>query len=146
MTRSIEWEELKVVIRGESLSKTYGNRKCLDRKLTQQEDLLAALQRRVDNGDASKSDCLEPEDSKDKDEDLDVVDIDEKELDLGMEEDMATGPDQELPEEGSHLPTEREPSVRRGSSHSSRNVSLEELAHRKAERVQAPSCQTENRG
>ncbi|KAJ1204018.1 hypothetical protein NDU88_007799 [Pleurodeles waltl] len=52
-------EALKVVIRGESLSKTYGIRKRLDWKLTQQEDLLAALQRQVDNGDASESDCLE---------------------------------------------------------------------------------------
>ncbi|KAJ1204053.1 hypothetical protein NDU88_007834 [Pleurodeles waltl] len=52
-------EALKVVIRGESLSKTYGIRKRLDWKLTQLEDKLAALQCQVDNGDASKSDCLE---------------------------------------------------------------------------------------
>ncbi|KAJ1138945.1 hypothetical protein NDU88_005324 [Pleurodeles waltl] len=59
MACSIEWEALKVVIRGESLSKTYGIRKRLDQGLTQQEDVLAALQRQVDNGDASESDCLE---------------------------------------------------------------------------------------
>ncbi|KAJ1174746.1 hypothetical protein NDU88_000039 [Pleurodeles waltl] len=59
MIRGIEWEALKVVIRGKSLSKTYGIRKHLDRELTQQEDVLAALQRQVDNGNASESDCLE---------------------------------------------------------------------------------------
>ncbi|KAJ1185445.1 hypothetical protein NDU88_002237 [Pleurodeles waltl] len=59
MTRGIEWDALKVVIRGESFSKMYGIRKCLDQELTQQEDVLAALQRQVDNGDASESDCLE---------------------------------------------------------------------------------------
>ncbi|KAJ1184759.1 hypothetical protein NDU88_001562 [Pleurodeles waltl] len=57
-TRGIEWEVLKVVIRGESLSKTYGIRKRLDRELTQQEDSLSAIQRQVDNGDGSGSDCL----------------------------------------------------------------------------------------
>ncbi|KAJ1156019.1 hypothetical protein NDU88_008744 [Pleurodeles waltl] len=57
MARGIEWEALKVVIRGESLSKTYGIRKRLDQELTQQENVLAALQRQTDNGDAS--DCLE---------------------------------------------------------------------------------------
>ncbi|KAJ1125051.1 hypothetical protein NDU88_003490 [Pleurodeles waltl] len=56
--RGIEWEALKVVIRGESLSKSYGIKNKLDRELTQQEDALAALQRQVDNGDASESDCL----------------------------------------------------------------------------------------
>ncbi|KAJ1108798.1 hypothetical protein NDU88_006168 [Pleurodeles waltl] len=55
----IESEALKVVIRGESLSKTYGIRKRFDLGLTQQEDVLAALQCQVDNGDASESDCLE---------------------------------------------------------------------------------------
>ncbi|KAJ1118727.1 hypothetical protein NDU88_006914 [Pleurodeles waltl] len=57
-TRGIEWEALKVVIRGDSLSKSYGIRKPLDQELTQQEDTLAAIQRQVDNGDASESDCL----------------------------------------------------------------------------------------
>ncbi|KAJ1213744.1 hypothetical protein NDU88_001375 [Pleurodeles waltl] len=57
--QSIEWEALKVVIKGESLSKTYGIRKHLGRDLTQQEGVLAALQCQVDNGDASESDCLE---------------------------------------------------------------------------------------
>ncbi|KAJ1206243.1 hypothetical protein NDU88_001652 [Pleurodeles waltl] len=50
MTRGLEWEALKVVIRGESLSKTYGIRQRLDQELMQQE---------VDNGDASEVDCLE---------------------------------------------------------------------------------------
>ncbi|KAJ1218683.1 hypothetical protein NDU88_006260 [Pleurodeles waltl] len=58
MTRGIEWDALKVVIGGESLNKTYGIRKRLDRELTQQEDVLAALQHQVDNGNASESDCL----------------------------------------------------------------------------------------
>ncbi|KAJ1116364.1 hypothetical protein NDU88_004579 [Pleurodeles waltl] len=43
MTRGLEWEALKVVIRGESLSKTYGIRKRLDRELTQQEEVLTAI-------------------------------------------------------------------------------------------------------
>ncbi|KAJ1089985.1 hypothetical protein NDU88_003125 [Pleurodeles waltl] len=34
-------------------------KKQLDQELTQQEDVLAALQRQVDYGDASESDCLE---------------------------------------------------------------------------------------
>ncbi|KAJ1145165.1 hypothetical protein NDU88_011456 [Pleurodeles waltl] len=55
--RDIDCNALKVVIRGESLSKMYDIRKRLDRELTQQEDVLAALQRQVDNGDAW--DCLE---------------------------------------------------------------------------------------
>ncbi|KAJ1167495.1 hypothetical protein NDU88_007886 [Pleurodeles waltl] len=55
--RGIEWEALKVVIRGESHSKTYGIRKRLYQELTQQEDVLAALESQVDNGDVS--DCLE---------------------------------------------------------------------------------------
>ncbi|KAJ1176463.1 hypothetical protein NDU88_001743 [Pleurodeles waltl] len=58
-TCGIEWEATKLVIRGESLSKSYGIRKCLDRDLKQQEDALAAIQCQVDNGDASESDCLE---------------------------------------------------------------------------------------
>ncbi|KAJ1128275.1 hypothetical protein NDU88_006654 [Pleurodeles waltl] len=57
--QGIEWEALKVVIRGESLSKTYCIRKRLDQELTKQEDILAALQCQVDNGDASESDFLE---------------------------------------------------------------------------------------
>ncbi|KAJ1131960.1 hypothetical protein NDU88_010290 [Pleurodeles waltl] len=58
-TRGTEWEALKVVIRRESLSKTYGIRKRLDWELTQQEDVLAALQCQVDNGGTLESDCLE---------------------------------------------------------------------------------------
>ncbi|KAJ1213558.1 hypothetical protein NDU88_001192 [Pleurodeles waltl] len=58
-TRGLEWEALKVVIRGESLSKTYGIRQCLDRELPRQEEVLATLQRQVNNGDASEADCLE---------------------------------------------------------------------------------------
>ncbi|KAJ1127523.1 hypothetical protein NDU88_005922 [Pleurodeles waltl] len=42
-SRSIEWEALKVVIRGESLTKTYVIRKKIDLELTQQEDTLGAL-------------------------------------------------------------------------------------------------------
>ncbi|KAJ1193002.1 hypothetical protein NDU88_002308 [Pleurodeles waltl] len=56
--RGIEWEALKVVIRGESLSKTHGIRKRLDQELTQQEDVLAVLQRHIKNCDASELDCL----------------------------------------------------------------------------------------
>ncbi|KAJ1174761.1 hypothetical protein NDU88_000053 [Pleurodeles waltl] len=55
----LEWEALKVVISGESHSKTYGIRQSLDRELTHQEVVLAALQCQVDNGDASDADCLE---------------------------------------------------------------------------------------
>ncbi|KAJ1170599.1 hypothetical protein NDU88_002472 [Pleurodeles waltl] len=51
-SRGIEWEALKVVIRGESLTKTYGIRKKLDQEMAQQEDALNALQRQIDNGDA----------------------------------------------------------------------------------------------
>ncbi|KAJ1210580.1 hypothetical protein NDU88_005942 [Pleurodeles waltl] len=51
-SRGIEWEALKVVIRGESLTKTYGIRKKLDQELAQQEDALSALQRQIDNGGA----------------------------------------------------------------------------------------------
>ncbi|KAJ1161246.1 hypothetical protein NDU88_001733 [Pleurodeles waltl] len=58
-TRGSEWEALKVVIRGESLSKTYGIRQRLDRQLTQQEEVLAAIQCQVDSGGASEADCLE---------------------------------------------------------------------------------------
>ncbi|KAJ1092934.1 hypothetical protein NDU88_006044 [Pleurodeles waltl] len=57
--RGLEWEALKVVIRGESLSKTYGIRQRLDQELTRQEEVLAATQRQVDNNDASEADCLE---------------------------------------------------------------------------------------
>ncbi|KAJ1203783.1 hypothetical protein NDU88_007564 [Pleurodeles waltl] len=49
--RSLEWEAHKVVIRVESLAKTYGIRKKLDQELAQQEDALNALQRQIDNGD-----------------------------------------------------------------------------------------------
>ncbi|KAJ1178079.1 hypothetical protein NDU88_003328 [Pleurodeles waltl] len=55
-TRGLEWEALKFVIRGESLSKTYGIRQHLDRELTRQEEVLATLQRQVDNGNASEAD------------------------------------------------------------------------------------------
>ncbi|KAJ1084387.1 hypothetical protein NDU88_004536 [Pleurodeles waltl] len=46
----IEWEALKVMIRGESLTKTYGIRKKLELELTQQEDAPGALQHQIDNG------------------------------------------------------------------------------------------------
>ncbi|KAJ1162824.1 hypothetical protein NDU88_003289 [Pleurodeles waltl] len=59
MARGVKWEALKVVIIGESLSKTYGIRKRLDQELTRQEDVLTALQHQIDNGDALKSVCLE---------------------------------------------------------------------------------------
>ncbi|KAJ1173910.1 hypothetical protein NDU88_005734 [Pleurodeles waltl] len=52
LSRGLEWEALKVVIRSESLAKTYGIRKKLDRELAQQEDTLNALQRQNDNGGA----------------------------------------------------------------------------------------------
>ncbi|KAJ1091295.1 hypothetical protein NDU88_004422 [Pleurodeles waltl] len=58
MTRGIELEALKVVIRGESLSEPYGIRKRLYQELTQQEDALAAIQCQVDDGNASELDCL----------------------------------------------------------------------------------------
>ncbi|KAJ1125985.1 hypothetical protein NDU88_004398 [Pleurodeles waltl] len=58
-TQGLEWKVLKVVIRGESLSKTYGIRQRLDWELTRQEEVLAAIQRQVDSGDASEVDCLE---------------------------------------------------------------------------------------
>ncbi|KAJ1165450.1 hypothetical protein NDU88_005878 [Pleurodeles waltl] len=48
----IEWEALKVVIQGQSLTKTYGIRKKLDQELEQQEDALVVLQHQIDNGDA----------------------------------------------------------------------------------------------
>ncbi|KAJ1191943.1 hypothetical protein NDU88_001256 [Pleurodeles waltl] len=51
-SRGIEWEALKVVIRGESLNKTYSIRKKLDQELAQQEDALVVQQRQIDNGDA----------------------------------------------------------------------------------------------
>ncbi|KAJ1165485.1 hypothetical protein NDU88_005912 [Pleurodeles waltl] len=56
-TRGLQWEALKVVIRGESLSKTYGIRQRLDRELTWQEEVFATIQHQV--GDASEADCLE---------------------------------------------------------------------------------------
>ncbi|KAJ1082847.1 hypothetical protein NDU88_003012 [Pleurodeles waltl] len=46
---AIKLETLKIVIRGESLNKTYGIRKHLDQELTRQEDVLTALQRQIDN-------------------------------------------------------------------------------------------------
>ncbi|KAJ1099059.1 hypothetical protein NDU88_004163 [Pleurodeles waltl] len=53
-TRGLEWEALKVVIRGESLSKTYGTRQRLDQELTRQGEVLATLQRQADNGDTQR--------------------------------------------------------------------------------------------
>ncbi|KAJ1203040.1 hypothetical protein NDU88_006835 [Pleurodeles waltl] len=58
-TRGLKWEALKVVIRGESLSKTYGTRQRLELELMRQEEELATLQRQVDNGDTSEMDFLE---------------------------------------------------------------------------------------
>ncbi|KAJ1136125.1 hypothetical protein NDU88_002543 [Pleurodeles waltl] len=58
-TRGLEREALKVVIRGESLKKTYGIWERLHRELTRQEEVLAAIQRQVDSGDALEADCLE---------------------------------------------------------------------------------------
>ncbi|KAJ1174057.1 hypothetical protein NDU88_005881 [Pleurodeles waltl] len=51
-SRGIEWETLKVVIRGKNLTKTYGIRKKLYQELAQQEDTLNAMQHQTDNGDA----------------------------------------------------------------------------------------------
>ncbi|KAJ1210026.1 hypothetical protein NDU88_005394 [Pleurodeles waltl] len=59
MARGLEWEALKAVIREESLSRTYGIWQHLDREFSQQEEVLAALQRQVDNGDSSEVDRLE---------------------------------------------------------------------------------------
>ncbi|KAJ1116941.1 hypothetical protein NDU88_005143 [Pleurodeles waltl] len=56
-TRGMKWDALKIVIRGESLGKSYGIRKKVDRELPQQEDILAALQRQVDSVNASGSVC-----------------------------------------------------------------------------------------
>ncbi|KAJ1098820.1 hypothetical protein NDU88_003927 [Pleurodeles waltl] len=50
--RGLEYEALKVVIRSESLAKTYSIQKKLDQVLVQQEDALNALQCQIDNGDA----------------------------------------------------------------------------------------------
>ncbi|KAJ1189441.1 hypothetical protein NDU88_006186 [Pleurodeles waltl] len=58
-TRGLEWEALKVVIKGESLSKTYGIRQRLDQELMRHEEVLVALQHQVDNGNTSEADCLE---------------------------------------------------------------------------------------
>ncbi|KAJ1160206.1 hypothetical protein NDU88_000708 [Pleurodeles waltl] len=52
LSRGLEWEALKVVIRGENLAKTYGIRKKLDRELAQQGDALNALQSQIEKGDA----------------------------------------------------------------------------------------------
>ncbi|KAJ1179401.1 hypothetical protein NDU88_004635 [Pleurodeles waltl] len=54
-SRGIEWEALKIVIRVESLTKTYSIRKKLDQELPQQEDALNNLQCQIDNGDASEA-------------------------------------------------------------------------------------------
>ncbi|KAJ1119341.1 hypothetical protein NDU88_007527 [Pleurodeles waltl] len=51
-SRGIEWEALKVMRRGESLTKAYGIRKKLDLELTQKEDTLGALQHQIANGGA----------------------------------------------------------------------------------------------
>ncbi|KAJ1180800.1 hypothetical protein NDU88_006016 [Pleurodeles waltl] len=48
-SHGIEWEALKVVIWGKSLTKTYVIRKKEDQKLAQQEDALGILQRQIDN-------------------------------------------------------------------------------------------------
>ncbi|KAJ1109874.1 hypothetical protein NDU88_007231 [Pleurodeles waltl] len=48
----IEWEALKFLIRGESLTKKYAIWKKLDQELAEQDDALSALQRQIDNGDA----------------------------------------------------------------------------------------------
>ncbi|KAJ1197494.1 hypothetical protein NDU88_001351 [Pleurodeles waltl] len=53
-SRGIEWGALKVVIRGESLTKTYGIRKKLDQELAQQEDVLTILLHQIDNRVASE--------------------------------------------------------------------------------------------
>ncbi|KAJ1192344.1 hypothetical protein NDU88_001655 [Pleurodeles waltl] len=58
-TRSIEWEALKVVIRGKSLGKFYGIRKKLEQEFAQQEGVLSALQSRVASGDVSEAHCRE---------------------------------------------------------------------------------------
>ncbi|KAJ1164111.1 hypothetical protein NDU88_004557 [Pleurodeles waltl] len=58
-TRGVKWGALKVVIRGESLSKTYGIRKRLDQEVARQEKVLTALQHQIDNGYSSESACLE---------------------------------------------------------------------------------------
>ncbi|KAJ1117750.1 hypothetical protein NDU88_005947 [Pleurodeles waltl] len=50
LSHGLEWETLKVVLRGEGLAKTYCLRKKLDRELAQQEDALNALQHQIDNG------------------------------------------------------------------------------------------------
>ncbi|KAJ1135282.1 hypothetical protein NDU88_001723 [Pleurodeles waltl] len=57
LTQGIEWEALNVVIRGESIGKTFGIRKKLEWELTQQEDVLTALQSRVTSGEISEADC-----------------------------------------------------------------------------------------
>ncbi|KAJ1170451.1 hypothetical protein NDU88_002328 [Pleurodeles waltl] len=57
--RGIEWEALKVVIRGKSFGKSYGIREKLEQELTQQEDVLAALQYGEASGDVSETDCRE---------------------------------------------------------------------------------------
>ncbi|KAJ1166338.1 hypothetical protein NDU88_006742 [Pleurodeles waltl] len=51
----IEWEALKVVVRGKSLTKTYNIRKKLDQELAQQEDALNTLQCQIDNSVASEA-------------------------------------------------------------------------------------------
>ncbi|KAJ1157586.1 hypothetical protein NDU88_010292 [Pleurodeles waltl] len=56
-TRGTEWEALNVVIRGESIGKSYGIRKKLERELTQQEEALTTLQSQETSGDISEADC-----------------------------------------------------------------------------------------
>ncbi|KAJ1108369.1 hypothetical protein NDU88_005745 [Pleurodeles waltl] len=51
----IEWEALKVIIRGKSLTMTYSIQKKLDQELAQQEDALGVLQCQIDNGDAKEA-------------------------------------------------------------------------------------------
>ncbi|KAJ1213968.1 hypothetical protein NDU88_001597 [Pleurodeles waltl] len=56
---------------------------------------------------ARREGCLQESGEDDLNED----DPDEEEVDLGVEEILDVSTEQELPEEGEHLPTEREPDV-----------------------------------
>ncbi|KAJ1112214.1 hypothetical protein NDU88_000482 [Pleurodeles waltl] len=58
-TRVVEWEALKVVIRGKSIGKTYGIRKKLEQELMQQEDALSLLQSQEQDGATGKAGLLE---------------------------------------------------------------------------------------
>ncbi|KAJ1110276.1 hypothetical protein NDU88_007631 [Pleurodeles waltl] len=73
-----------------------------------------------------------PEESDDEDPNKEKPD--EGELNLGVEEVLAVGPEWELPGEGDHLPTEKDPSERTGSSLSSKSMCPEEMDNRKTER------------